>query len=107
MNQKRKGLNTCLTSTTVPLDLSEGGDFFMRIWRHTRFNWQEGEDDSVVDTDRECTCLSDAASYPVSSKACLSPGLVGRGWSGALGNFLLNLTMIVADAVASFWYMQL
>ena len=61
--------------------------------------------DSVGGMDGECTCIAEEVSYPNSSEDCLAPGLVGQGWSGALGYFLLNLSKIVADAVTSFRHM--
>ena len=62
--------------------------------------------DSVGGMDMECTCIAEEVSYPDSSQDCLQSGLVGQGWSGALGDFLLNLSKIVADAVTSFRNMQ-
>ena len=58
-----------------------------------------GGGDYVVGMEGECTRLGEAVSNPVSSEARLAPGLVGRGWSEVLGNFLLNLSIIVANAV--------
>ena len=58
--------------------------------------------DSVGGMDGECICLAEAVSYLDSYEDCLAPGLVGQGWSGALGYSLLNLSKIVADAVTSF-----
>ena len=52
--------------------------------------------------DEEFTRLDEAVYDPVSSGACISPGLVGKGWYGVLGDFLLNLSTIVANAVTSF-----
>ena len=55
--------------------------------------------------DGECTRLSEAISNPDSSVALIVPGLEGRGWAGAFGKFLLNLSTIVADSVMYLWYM--
>ena len=51
------------------------------------------------------TRLDDADSDTISSGDRLTPGLVGRDWSGVLGKFSLNLAMIVTDAVKSFQHM--
>ena len=60
---------------------------------------------SVGSMDSQFTCLYEAASDPNSYEALLVPGLVGRSWYGALGNFLLNLLSIFANTVTSFWHM--
>ena len=61
-----------------------------------------GGDDYVVGMDGECSHLADTVYNTVSSEASLAPGLVGRGWSGVFGNFLLNLLTIFANAVTYF-----
>ena len=54
--------------------------------------------------DGECTRLDEAVSNPVPSEARLAPGW--KGWSGVLGDLLLNLLMIVAGTVTSFRQMH-
>ena len=49
----------------------------------------------------------EAVSDPDSSVDLLAPCLLGRGLTGALGNFLLNLSTIVFDFVTYFRNMQL
>ena len=63
-----------------------------------------GGSDSIVGMDGGCTRtrLAESVSDTVSSEARLSPGMVGRGWSSVLGNFLPNLSTIVANAGMSF-----
>ena len=64
-----------------------------------------GGGDSVGGVDGECTRLAEVVSYTDSSEALLAPSLVGRDWSGSLGDSLLKFSTIVADAVTSFRHM--
>ena len=63
------------------------------------------EGDSVVSMDGEYNRLAEAVSDTISSEACIDPGW--QGWSGVLGDFLLNLSTFVADAVPYIWQMYL
>ena len=64
-----------------------------------------GGGDYIGGMDGECTRIDEVVSNMESSVYLLAPGLVGKCYSGALGNFLLNLSKIVANAVTSFCHM--
>ena len=51
--------------------------------------------------DGEWTHIAETWSEALSSETLFATGLLGRDWLVVLGNFLLNWSMIVADAVTS------
>ena len=57
---------------------------------------------SVLCIDGEWTRLAETWSEAVSSETRFATGLLGQDWSVILGNFLLNWSMVVADAMTSF-----
>ena len=58
-----------------------------------------GGGDYVCGIYGECTHLDEAVSNTNSSEDHLAPGMVGQGWSGALGDLLLNLSTIIATSL--------
>ena len=64
-----------------------------------------GGGNNIGGMNRECTLLDKEDSNTHSSVTILVLGLVGLGWSGALGNLLLNFSTIATDAVTSFRHM--
>ena len=59
----------------------------------------------VFEMEGEWTCLAELWSGEESSDTRLAVGLLTRAWSVFRGNLVLNLSMILTDAVTSFRHM--